>query len=70
MPKELKTVDGATLMAARLPPIRYMIEGLLPQSLHLLAGAPKVGKSWLALWLLSGWHQLRLPKSLTPPCVT
>jgi len=51
MPKKLKTVDGATLMAARLPPIRYMIEGLLPQGLHLLAGAPKVGKSWLALWL-------------------
>lgn len=43
MPKELKTVDGATLMAARLPPIRYMIEGLLPQGLHLLAGAPNHG---------------------------
>ncbi len=26
-------------------------EELLPQGLHLLAGAPKIGKSWLALWL-------------------
>ena len=23
----------------------------LPEGLHILAGAPKVGKSWLALWL-------------------
>ena len=28
-----------------------MVENLLPQGLHLLAGAPKIGKSWLALWL-------------------
>lgn len=28
-----------------------MVEGLLTQGLHLLAGAPKIGKSWLALWL-------------------
>ena len=26
-------------------------DDLLPQGLHLLAGAPKIGKSWLALWL-------------------
>ena len=28
-----------------------MVDDLLPQGLHLLAGAPKIGKSWLALWL-------------------
>ena len=24
---------------------------LIPEGLHILAGAPKIGKSWLALWL-------------------
>ena len=23
----------------------------IPEGLHILAGAPKIGKSWLALWL-------------------
>ena len=27
------------------------MKDLLPQELHLLTGAPKIGKSWLALWL-------------------
>ena len=51
MSKRLETVDGETLMTTPLPPIRFTIGGLLPQGLHILAGAPKVGKSWLALWL-------------------
>ena len=28
-----------------------MVDTLLSQGLHILAGSPKVGKSWLALWL-------------------
>ena len=28
-----------------------MVSGLLSTGLHILAGSPKVGKSWLALWL-------------------
>ena len=47
----LNAIDGETLMTTPLPPIRFTIGGLLPQGLHILAGAPKVGKSWLALWL-------------------
>ena len=47
----LKTVDADTLMTTPLPAIRYVVDQLLPQGLHILAGAPKVGKSWLALWL-------------------
>jgi hypothetical protein len=47
----LSAIDGETLMTTPLPPIRFTISGLLPQGLHILAGAPKVGKSWLALWL-------------------
>ena len=47
----LNYIDGETLMTTMLPPIRFVVSGLLPQGLNILAGAPKVGKSWLALWL-------------------
>ena len=32
--------------------LRWLIPGLLPAGLSLLAGASKAGKSWLCLWLL------------------
>ena len=51
MDRPLTYMDGETLMNTVLPPIRFVISQLLPQGLHVLAGAPKVGKSWLALWL-------------------
>lgn len=44
-------VDGDTLMTTPLPPIRFVVESLLPSGLHLMAGSPKTGKSWLVLWL-------------------
>ena len=44
-----KTIDGQTLLEMDLPPTRFIIENLLPQGLHILAGAPKTGKSWLLL---------------------
>ena len=47
----LKTVDGAALMSKPLQPVRFVVDTLLSQGLHILAGSPKVGKSWLALWL-------------------
>jgi hypothetical protein len=47
----LNIVDGETLMAQDLEPIRYIVSSLLPQGLSILAGVPKSGKSWLALWL-------------------
>lgn len=47
----LNTIDGETLMTTPVPAIRFVVDQLLPQGLHILAGAPKVGKSWLALWL-------------------
>lgn len=49
--QHLYTIDADTLMSTSLPPTRFIIDRLLPQGLHILAGAPKVGKSWLALWL-------------------
>ena len=51
MEKKLTTIDGATLMSRPLTPIPFIVDTLLSQGLHILAGSPKVGKSWLALWL-------------------
>ncbi len=51
MSQPLTYMDGETLMNTVLPPIRFVISQLMPQGLHVLAGAPKVGKSWLSLWL-------------------
>ncbi|MCM1148883.1 MAG: helicase RepA family protein [Butyricicoccus sp.] len=49
--KRLQTIGGATLMAQPLRPPNFIVDTLLSQGLHILAGSPKVGKSWLALWL-------------------
>jgi len=45
----LVTIDGKSLLEADLPPIKFVIDKILPQGLFILAGAPKVGKSWLSL---------------------
>ncbi len=49
--EKIKTVDGQTLLDMQLPQIRFVVDGLLPQGLHILAGAAKTGKSWLLLLL-------------------
>jgi hypothetical protein len=36
-------------------PPKFIISRFLPAGLHLLAGSPKIDKSWLALWL---YHQV------------
>jgi len=38
-------------MAVELPPVRWVVPGVLPEGVTLLAGKPKLGKSWLALGL-------------------
>ena len=47
----LLTIDGETLMSQPLTPLNFVVDTLLSQGLHILAGSPKVGNSWLALWL-------------------
>lgn len=47
----LRTIDGETLMSKPLQPLNFVVDTLISQGLHILAGSPKVGKSWLALWL-------------------
>lgn len=49
--EKLKTIGGEALMEQPLQPQNFMVDTLLSQGLHILAGSPKVGKSWLALWL-------------------
>ncbi len=49
--QRLKTVTGEELMNEPIRPPNFIVDSLLSQGLHILAGAPKVGKSWLALWL-------------------
>ena len=45
----LRTIDAKSLFEAGLPPLSFTIESILPKGLFLLAGSPKVGKSWLSL---------------------
>jgi hypothetical protein len=47
----LKTIDAETLLATPLQPVHFLVDRLLPPGLHLLAGAPKIGKSWLMMQL-------------------
>ena len=35
--EKIKTVDGQTLLDMRLPQIRFVVDGLLPQGLHILS---------------------------------
>ena len=47
--KKFNAIDGETLMDMNLPRTKFVIQGILPQGLAIIAGAPKVGKSWLML---------------------
>lgn len=49
--KNLKTIDGETLMSKPLQPLSFVVGTLISQGLHILTGSPKAGKSWLALRL-------------------
>ena len=49
LPRELFTLDGNTLMAREFEPLQFSVDKILPHGLFILAGSPKVGKSWLAL---------------------
>ena len=48
---KLETMTAEQLQSAPYSPVSFLVEELLPEGLHILAGAPKIGKSWLALWL-------------------
>lgn len=48
-PNELCVINGEDLSDMRLEPVRFCVEGLLPEGLSILGGAAKEGKSWLVL---------------------
>jgi len=48
-PLRFETIDYYTLMQQKFAPLKYAVEEILPQGLFILAGAPKIGKSWLTL---------------------
>lgn len=69
-------IDADTLLATPLPPVRWLIPGLLPAGLSLLAGASKAGKSWLCLWLClrlaqggSVWNRPVQPQTVLYLCL-
>ena len=51
MSTKLQTIDAETLLATPLKPVPFIVDRLIPCGLHILAGSPKIGKSWLVLWL-------------------
>lgn len=51
MSKKLESMDTQTLMSAPIEPLKFIVSGLIPQGLHILAGSPKIGKRRLSLWI-------------------
>jgi replicative DNA helicase len=42
-------ITDAELWAKTFPPVRWAVPGIIPEGVTILAGSPKIGKSWLAL---------------------
>lgn len=40
MTKKLETIDAETLMSTLMEPLKFIVSGLIPQGLHILAGSP------------------------------
>ena len=49
--------DARWLLAEEFPPIRWVVPDVLPEGVTILAGKPKLGKSWLAMDLCLGVAQ-------------
>lgn len=46
---DFETITADVLQDKDFPPLRFAIDGLIAEGLTLLAGKPKIGKSWMAL---------------------
>ncbi|MFL0587685.1 bifunctional DNA primase/polymerase [Sphingomonas olei] len=44
-----KGITARELLLLDFPPVKWIVPNIIPEGLTVLAGAPKVGKSWLAL---------------------
>jgi len=45
---DIKPITAKELMEAEFPPPSWIVPDLIPQGLSIMAGKPKIGKSWLA----------------------
>lgn len=50
-PPMLSTVSAVDLQQQSIPPIKWVMQDLIPAGLTVLASPPKLGKSWLAMAL-------------------
>lgn len=50
----LEVLTATQLSELDYPPLKWAVEGILPEGLTVLAGSPKVGKSWFCLGLAIG----------------
>jgi len=51
-PKEVRPlvmISAPDLQKAQLPPVKFLVEGILPAGTSILSAASKIGKSWLEL---------------------
>ncbi len=48
-PQQLQVISAPELQRANLPPVKFLIEGILPDGTSLLTAASKIGKSWMVL---------------------
>lgn len=54
VPAFKRGISAAALMAKHFEPVRYVVSGFLAEGVTILAGPPKLGKSWLAYnWALA-----------------
>lgn len=47
----INIISAADLQKADIPPVRYLVDSILSVGTTILAAAPKIGKSWMALSL-------------------
>ncbi|WP_302779180.1 phage NrS-1 polymerase family protein [Anaerotruncus colihominis] len=49
--QHLEVISARDLQKANLPPVKYLVDGMLPEGTTLLTAASKIGKSWMVLHL-------------------
>jgi putative DNA primase/helicase len=50
-PRKVDFINGDELVETEYKKLQWAVEGIIPEGLTILAGAPKLGKSWLMLGL-------------------
>lgn len=57
--KDIKPITAKELMETEYPPPSWIVPDLIPQGLIIMAGKPKIGKSWIALHIA---HRISIGK--------